>query len=116
MTTAQDQQSRAEFDTWWNEFASSGFDAGAGYEKTCAYAAWKFQADRAAAQVQAMGRVPPTPAEIEQMAVKHEAFGFGQVDYKGLTTHGFDPEGLLAFVNELFAAAPRPPAAQEEDQ
>lgn len=45
--------------------------------------------------------------------MKHEAFGFGQVDRKGLTTHGFDPEGLLAFVNELFAAATRPPAAQE---
>lgn len=63
------------------------------------------------AQVLAMGRVPPTPAEIERLAVKHEAFGFGQVDSKGLTTHGFDPDGLAAFVNDLFAAATRPPEA-----
>ena len=42
-----------------------------------------------------------TPESIERLAVKHESFGFGQVDSKGYTTHGFDPEGLAAFVAEL---------------
>jgi hypothetical protein len=40
-------------------------------------------------------------SEIEAIAVKHEAFGFGLVDEKGYTTHGFDPDGLQAFVKEL---------------
>ena len=48
--------------------------------------------------------------QIEQLAVKHEAFGFGLVDAKGYTTHGFDPEGLHAFVTELTEAL-----AQERD-
>lgn len=41
--------------------------------------------------------------DIEKLAVKHEAFGFGRVDAKGYTTHGFDPDGLCDFVNELRA-------------
>lgn len=45
--------------------------------------------------------------KIEQMAVKHEAFGFGQVDAKGYTTHGFDPDGLRNFVKELLKVADR---------
>ena len=45
---------------------------------------------------------------IEKIAVKHEAFGFGRVDARGLTTHGFDPVGLIAFVKEVLAAAPQP--------
>jgi hypothetical protein len=39
--------------------------------------------------------------QIEQLAIKHEAFGFGLVDAKGYTTHGFDPDGLHSFVAEL---------------
>jgi hypothetical protein len=39
--------------------------------------------------------------ELERLAVKHEAFGFGQAGAQGLTTHGFDPEGLHAFVREV---------------
>jgi len=42
-----------------------------------------------------------TLEDIERIAIKHESFGFGRVDSKGLTTHGFDPEGLAAFVAEL---------------
>lgn len=44
-----------------------------------------------------------TDQEIENIAVKHEAFGFGMVDNHGYTTHGFDPEGLRGFVEELKA-------------
>ena len=47
--------------------------------------------------------VPMTPEEIEKLALTHEAFGFGRVDARGLTTHGFDPEGLHAFVNAVEA-------------
>lgn len=39
--------------------------------------------------------------DIESIAVKHEDFGFGQVDGFGYTTHGFLPEGLRAFVAEV---------------
>ena len=39
--------------------------------------------------------------DIESIAVKHEDFGFGQVDRFGYTTHGFLPEGLRAFVAEV---------------
>lgn len=42
-----------------------------------------------------------TLQEIERLAVKHEAFGFGQVQPEGLTVHGFEPDGLKAFVAEL---------------
>jgi len=42
-----------------------------------------------------------TDNDIEKLAVKHESFGFGRVDAHGLTTHGFDPDGLRAFVVEL---------------
>lgn len=41
--------------------------------------------------------------EIERLAVKHEAFGFGRVDDRCYTTHGFDPEGLHGFVADLRA-------------
>lgn len=46
---------------------------------------------------------PLTKKEIEKLAVKHEAFGFGRSDAKGFTTHGFDPDGLSAFANELMS-------------
>jgi hypothetical protein len=39
--------------------------------------------------------------EIETLAVEHESFGFGKIETDGLTVHGFDPEGLLAFVTAL---------------
>lgn len=41
--------------------------------------------------------------QIEKLAIKHEDFGFGQIDSYGLTTHGFSPEGLKAFVDELLS-------------
>lgn len=47
----------------------------------------------------------PTGIDIEAMAVEHEAFGFGRVDAKGLTIHGFEPEGLQAFVNAIIEHA-----------
>lgn len=43
--------------------------------------------------------------DIEKLAVKHESFGFGRVDAHGLTTHGFDPKGLLKFVRAIEALA-----------
>jgi hypothetical protein len=45
-----------------------------------------------------------TEAEIEKLAIKHEEFGFGESDGE-LTTHGFEPAGLLAFALELIKAA-----------
>lgn len=36
--------------------------------------------------------------QIEKIALEHEAFGFGKVDHHGLTTHGFDPAGLLGCI------------------
>jgi hypothetical protein len=39
--------------------------------------------------------------ELEALAVKHEEFGFGQVDPGGFTTHGFGPDGLRAFIAEV---------------
>jgi hypothetical protein len=44
------------------------------------------------------------PEQIEALAVEHEAFGFGRVDAKGYTIHGFEPEGLAAFAAALMAA------------
>ena len=38
---------------------------------------------------------------IEKLAVRYESFGFGCVDERGFTTHGFDPEGLSAFTSTL---------------
>lgn len=46
---------------------------------------------------------PMTEGEIEKLAVEHEAFGFGLVDAKGCTTHGFDPEGIQAFARAVEA-------------
>lgn len=45
--------------------------------------------------------VPLTDEQIEVMAIEHEAFGFGRVDAKGLTTHGFDPDGLKSFFHAV---------------
>lgn len=45
-----------------------------------------------------------TEEEIERLAVKNEAFGFGLVDAKGFTTHGFDPDGLGTFVQAITRA------------
>lgn len=39
--------------------------------------------------------------QIEALAIKHEDFGFGRVDKRGITTHGFNPDGLRAFVLEI---------------
>ncbi len=54
-----------------------------------------------------------TQEQIEQLAVKHEAFGFGLVDAKGYTTHGFDPDGLHAFVTELLTIHKTPLTEQQ---
>lgn len=43
--------------------------------------------------------------EIEKLAVEHEAFGFGRVDERGLTTHGFDPDGLRDFARAILSRA-----------
>jgi hypothetical protein len=51
---------------------------------------------------------------IEAIAVKHEAFGFGLVDANGLTTHGFDPDGLAAFVREVAEEAVKQERADAE--
>ena len=47
--------------------------------------------------------VPPMPdmKELEKLAKEHEDFGFGNIDAHGLTTHGFNPEGLEKFIREL---------------
>lgn len=49
--------------------------------------------------------VPLTDEQIEKIAVENEAFGFGRVDEKGITTHGFEPEGLRDFVRAVVEAA-----------
>jgi hypothetical protein len=59
----------------------------------------------AAPQAPSGQQAEPTAEQIEKLAVKHESFGFGQVDAKGFTTHGFDPDGLKAFVRDLLALA-----------
>jgi hypothetical protein len=64
--------------------------------------------DYATAAVQAalaQQRQPLTEEEIEQLALQHEDFGFGRVDERGLTTHGFDPDGLRSFVTAAMQAA-----------
>lgn len=54
-------------------------------------------------QVMFDGQRVPFEMAVERLAVMHEAFGFGRVDEKGCTTHGFDPDGLVNFANELWA-------------
>lgn len=46
-----------------------------------------------------------TDEQIEALAIEHEAFGFGRADEKGLTTHGFDPEGLRNFARAVLDGA-----------
>lgn len=43
----------------------------------------------------------PDMTELEKLAVKHEDFGFGVVDGRGFSTHGFNPKGLTKFVKEV---------------
>ena len=52
----------------------------------------------------------PTDAELEALAVEHEAFGFGLADKQGLSTHGFDPDGLRSFARAVLAKWGTPPA------
>lgn len=40
-------------------------------------------------------------AFIEKLATLHEAFGFGKADSHAPSTHGFDPDGLVAFSRVL---------------
>jgi len=44
-----------------------------------------------------------TDEQIERAAIAHEDFGFGKVDAHGITTHGFNPDGLRAFVRTIEA-------------
>jgi hypothetical protein len=44
-----------------------------------------------------------TEQEIEALALTHEDFGFGLADSEGIQTHGFNPEGLEAFVRAIEA-------------
>jgi hypothetical protein len=45
--------------------------------------------------------VPLTEEQIEKLAVEYEAFGFGLADSHAPSTHGFDPDGLVAFVRAV---------------
>lgn len=56
----------------------------------------------------------PTDAELEALAVEHEAFGFGLADKQGLSTHGFDPDGLRSFARAVLAEWGTPPAVEGE--
>lgn len=56
-------------------------------------------------------RVGLTEAEIEAIAIEHEDFGFCRID-NGISTHGFNPEGLMAFARAI-ERAHNIPAAQE---
>lgn len=56
----------------------------------------------------------PTDAELEALAVEHEAFGFGLADKQGLSTHGFDPDGLRSFARAVLAKFGTPPAVAGE--
>lgn len=49
--------------------------------------------------------------KIEALAIVHEAFGFGRMDERGLTTHGFDPDGLRDFARAIEAAHGIAPAS-----
>lgn len=48
---------------------------------------------------------PLSDQEIESLAIEHEAFGFGQLDSYGLTTHGFNPDGLRDFARAVLRQA-----------
>jgi hypothetical protein len=56
-----------------------------------------------------------TDARIEELAKDHEAFGFGLVDAKGFTTHGFDPKGIGAFARAVEEAAMLDRIAQQPE-
>jgi len=47
---------------------------------------------------------PLTDEQIEEMAITHEDFGFGQVDSHGISTHGFSGDGLRKFARAVEAA------------
>jgi hypothetical protein len=42
-----------------------------------------------------------TTEEIEALAIEHEDFGFGRVDQHEISTHGFNPQGLIDFVKAI---------------
>lgn len=46
-----------------------------------------------------------TPEKIEELAREHEAFGFGKAGSDGVSIHGFEPDGLLAFAEAVRAQA-----------
>lgn len=62
---------------------------------------------------------PTTPqptlrdVDIEALAMKYEAFGFGFLDAEGVTTHGFEPDGLIAFVKAIMTIAQKPAPPHE---
>ena len=55
-----------------------------------------------------------TDIEIEELALEHEAGGFGPVGHEGLTAHDFDPDGLRAFVKAIEAQSNKLREAAQE--
>lgn len=49
-----------------------------------------------------------TYQEIERLALAHEDYGFGQVGSDGVSSHGFDAPGLVAFARAIEQAATAP--------
>lgn len=49
-----------------------------------------------------------TDQEIEGLALAHEDYGFGQVGSDGVSAHGFDAPGVLAFARAIEQAATAP--------
>lgn len=151
MTTAQDKQSRAEFDIWWEEHGLGSYDSQleawqaaralpAGDDALLpiaakSHGAWDGLEELlavpdgtevyTAAQVQAMGRVPPCPYHCGWEGLHKIAVADGA--YLARTEWPEDEEGvsvkratvmrnigyLIDVCRAMLAAAPRPPAAQE---
>ena len=147
--TAQDQQSRAEFDVWWKENGLGSYDTQLeawqaaralpeGMEPVAHIRKNGFRFNGAiepqddselplytAAQVQAMGRVPPCPYPCGWDGLHKIAVADGA--YLARTEWPEDEEGvsvkratvmrnigyLIDVCRAMLAAAPRPPAAQE---
>lgn len=138
--TTQDQQSRAEFDVWWREYGLGSYDtqleawqaaralpAGVKpaftrrHEDICGDEVGPPEFGYSAAQVQAMGRVPPgfvvvpvEPTGDMLVAIMSE----GEVDVLCETPERhkvllIDRAGIPERYAALLAAAPRPPAAQK---
>lgn len=107
MTTAQDQQSRAEADQWkcGNEFLP--YHPSASHVEPAYREGWN-ACFKAAAQVHAMGRVPDELTDADLSAIYKQANGEDVGKARPLTT-----ANIFRAMRALLAAAPRPPAARE---